>query len=305
MVSYPGFPPPPPSGWGQPADPGPIPLRPLTAGDLLGAGLGVVRRHLGLLGPLSVLVAALSSAASLGVLAATGTLTEFADGTWADAMLSGRQVTLPIGIYLATGASLAITVIGAIMVSAVATACAGVDAMGRQSVRGALAERLAGRIGPLLATSAVVGVAVSVGLVLVVAPGVLIYAAWAAAAPAAAMERGGPAAALQRSVRLTRGRRGRVVGMTLLVLVVAFAINVLVSSVVQGAAGGLSPVGSLVVSDAVSAIVAAVTTSWVGAVIALLYIDIRVRTENLGPALRAFAAADRTGRAGGPAFGQA
>jgi hypothetical protein len=309
LVSYPGLPPAPPPGWGQQPDPGPIPLRPLTAGDLLGAGFGVVRRHLALLGPVAVLVSALSSAAVLGILAISGTLHEYAATPWLNDVMTGWQtgepVSLPAGMYLAVGASMLISVTGTILMSGLAAACAGVDAMGRHAVPGALAERLRGRIGPLLVTSILVGVGVSIGLFLIVVPGVLLYLAWAAAAPAAVMERSGPGAALQRSTRLTRGHRGRIFGMTLLIMVIAVAIEAVVSAVVLSATPNLSPVTALIVSDAIGAVVAAVTTSWTGAVIALLHIDIRVRTENLASALRAFAATDPARRTGGPALGQA
>jgi hypothetical protein len=265
----------------------------------------VVRRHLALLGPVAVLVAALSSAAMLGILAGTGTLQGFADSSWVDDMLSGTRTTLPTGMYLAAGASMLLSTVGAIVLSGLAAACAGVDAMGRHTVRGALSDRLTGRIGVLLITSVAVGVAVSVGLVLLVVPGVLIYLAWSAAAPVVAMERSGPVASLQRSAALTRGHRGRILGVTVLIILVAFGIETVVSSVVLSAAGSLSPLGSMVLAEVVTALISGVTTSWVGAVIALLYIDIRVRTENLGPALRAFAAADRSRRTAGPALGQA
>jgi hypothetical protein len=277
----------------------------LSVGEVLGTGFGVMRRHLALLGPVAVLLAALSSAAMLGILAGTGSLTDFAEGSWVDDMLSGTRTTLPGGMYLAAGASTVISVISAIMLSGLAAACAGVDAMGRHTVRGALAERLAGRGPALLLTSVLVGIAVSIGLVLLVVPGVLIFLTWSAAAPAVAMERSGPGAALQRSAALTRGHRGRILGATVLILLIAFGIQTVVSAVVLSAAGSLSPIGSVVLAEVVTALVSAVTMSWIGAVIALLYVDIRVRTENLGPALRAFAAADHSRRTAGPALGQA
>ncbi|HET8591760.1 MAG TPA: hypothetical protein VFM01_19130 [Nakamurella sp.] len=304
-MSFPGFPSYPPP-WGPvAADPGPIPLRPLSAGDLLGAGFGVVRRHLALLGPVSVLIGVLSSAVSLGILAGTGSLTEYASGRWLDDVMNGATTSVPVPMLVAATLGTVVSVVGTIVVSGLAAACAGVDAMGRQSVPGALRERLAGRLPSLLLTSVLVGIAISIGLALVVVPGVLIYLAWALAAPAAAMERATPGTALRRSVRLTVGHRSRILGMTLLIGVIAFGIDVVVTSVIQAAAASMTAVAALVLSQAISAVLAALTTSWIGAVIALLYIDIRVRAENLGPALRAFAAADRTRPTGGPALGSA
>lgn len=53
-----------------------------------------------------------------------------------------------------------------------------------------------------------------------VVPGLVIFASWCVAAPAAALERLGPAAALERSASLTQGRRGALaLGLSLIHLV--------------------------------------------------------------------------------------
>jgi hypothetical protein len=75
-----------------------------------------------------------------------------------------------------------------------------------------------------------------------------------------------------------------------LILIITVAIESVFSSIVVGLLPGLSAATSLIVGDVVAAVVSAITLPWVGAVIALLYVDIRIRTENLGPALRAHAA---------------
>ncbi|WP_242395882.1 hypothetical protein [Anaeromyxobacter oryzisoli] len=77
--------------------------------------------------------------------------------------------------------------------------------------------------GALLATGlrrgpAVFGVtfvswlAIVFGMILLVAPGVMLACAWAAAVPAVVVERLGPFAALRRSAALTRGDRWKVLG---------------------------------------------------------------------------------------------
>lgn len=291
-MSFPPLPPYTPAA--SAPDPGAIPLRPLSAGDVIGAGFGVVRRHLALLGPVAIVISVLSAAAEIAILAGTHTLDSFASGDWIDEwsrdFSSGKVDSLPMGIYAAVGASSLISIAGAFILSGLAAACAGVDAVQRTRRGGLVAERLRGRIGILIAVSVVVAVVSLAGSLVFVIPGLIVYSAWAMAAPAAVLERGSVAGALSRSTRLTRGRRWRVLGMTLLIVVITAVIDAVISSAVVAAVTHLSPVAGLVVSSAVGAVVAAVTSSWIGAVIALLYVDARLRSENLGPTLRAFAA---------------
>jgi hypothetical protein len=77
---------------------------------------------------------------------------------------------------------------------------------------------------------------------------------------------------------------------TLLILVITVAIEAVISSIVVALVPGLSDTAALIVGDVATALVSGVTLPWVAAVIALLYVDIRMRSENLGPALRAHAA---------------
>lgn len=294
-MGFPNLPyvPPPMGVWSQP-DPGHIPLRAMTVGDLLGAGLGVVWRHLALLAPIAVAIAALSSGAELVILHTTGALTTVASGTWVDDLLrglnSGDAGLLPTGIYVSTAASSLITVAGTLFVTAIVAACVGADAVSRTARSGAVADRLRGGLGTAAVVAVFAGAAIAIGAFLIVVPGLLAFMVWSLAAPAAAMERARPHAAFARSVRLTRGHRWRILGVTVLIVVITVAIESVVSSIVVGLMPGLSAVAALIVGDAVAALVSAVTLPWVGAVIALLYVDIRIRTENLGPALRTHAA---------------
>jgi uncharacterized membrane protein len=294
-VGFPNFPnmPPPMGVWSQP-DPGHIPLRALTVGDLLGAGLGVVWRHITLLAPIAVAIAALSSAVELVILQTTGALTGVASGTWVDDLLRGLNTgdagLLPTGIYVSTAASSLITVAGTLFVTAIVAACVGADAVSRTARPGAVTNRLRGGLGAAAVVSVLAAVAIVIGSFLILVPGLLAFMVWSLATPAAMMERARPGAALARSARLSRGHRWRILGVTVLIVVITVAIESVLSSVVVGLLPGLSAAAALIVGDAVAAVVSAITLPWVGAVIALLYVDIRIRTENLGPALRAHAA---------------
>lgn len=296
MPNFPNVPP--PAGSWSSADPGFIPLRPLTTGDIIGGGLAVVRRHIRLLGPIALAVSVLSSAVDLAILWSSGSMESVATGAWLTDVRStlsgGRLDALPTGVYLSTTLSTLVSIVGTLVLSAVAVACVAADAVGRRPDSGAVAGRLRGRLGAAAVASLAVGVAILVGSFLLVVPAVAAFTAWGVAAPVAVMEGAGPGAALARSARLTRGHRWRLLGVMLLIVIIAVAIEAVIANVIVGLVPNLSAVGGLVVGDIVTALVSAVTGSWTGAVLALLYVDIRLRTENLGQALRAHAA--RLGR---------
>lgn len=107
---------------------------------------------------------------------------------------------------------------------------------------------------PLVAVSLIYWFAVSLGLVALIVPGVFVALIWSVAAPAVVAEGSGPIAALSRSRALTRGARGQIAGLFLLVIAiyaVAYAlagvVNVLVLGLPavdtgQGVAGALTSV---------------------------------------------------------------
>lgn len=294
-VGYPNFPnfPPPMGAWGQP-DPGHIPLRALAIGDLLGAGLGVVWRHITLLAPIAIVISALSSAAEIVILHATGALQAVASGAWIDDLLAGlgagRAKALPVGLYVSTAVGSLITVAGTLLLTAAVAACAGNDAVSRSPRRGDVAARLRHGLGAATVVALLTAVAIIVGSFLLIVPGLVAFTVWSLAGPAAVMEGSGPGTALARAARLSRGHRWRILGATLLILIITVAIETVISSIVVALMPGLSDIAALIVGDAATVVVSGVTMPWVASVIALLYVDIRLRTENLGPALRAHAA---------------
>jgi hypothetical protein len=265
----------------------------MTVGDILSAGFAVLRRHLVPLGGAAVLVAAISTCVTYGLLAAGGSLQTYADGLWLQDMLSGKATTIPGGILLSTLLGLLVTTVGAPVIAGLASAYTGAQALG-QDGRGAVTERLRGRWDVLLGVAAVVGVAVSVGLMLLIVPGVLAYLILVLAAPVAVMERGSIGESLRRSSVLTRGHRGRILG-AVAVAMIAGAIASAIAAFIAGALFGTASTGTaLAVTEFVSVLVGGLAAAWTGAVVAVLYIDIRIRTEHLDQALRSAAAAHRS-----------
>jgi len=273
-------------------NPGLIPLRPLGVGEVLAAAVLVVRRHLLPLGAVAVLVSGMSTAVTLGVMAGAGTLSTYATSSWLDELLTGKSTGIPGSILLAAALGTLVSTIGAPVVAGMASAYAGAEALGRNG-SGAVTDRLAGRWAVLLGVALSVGVLVSIGLAVFLVPGVLAFLVLALAAPVAVMERSGLQESLRRSAQLTRGHRGRILGAVALAMIIGFFLDVLASTVAGAIFGSVDAITALMITQGVSVLMAGLTGSFTGAVVAVLYIDVRIRSEGLADSLRMAAAADR------------
>lgn len=169
-------------------------------------------------------------------------------------------------------------------------------------------------------------VGVLLGVVLLVFPGIPLWTLYSLTAPALVLERLGPMAALRRSWRLVLPGFWRVLGIRLLSLVIAGIISqivlvpflIVVGVVAFGGSGGTGePTGALrlvvVLVSALGGVVAGtITQPFVAGVVALLYVDRRMRGEGLDIALQETAlggsprsGSDAPGAAGQPGWGPA
>lgn len=131
-----------------------------------------------------------------------------------------------------------------------------------------------GLILPMIGLTIVSGIAIMLGLVLLIVPGVMLYVMWIVAVPVLVEERRGVFGSLSRSAELTKGSRWYVFG--LLVLLLIF------SSVVSAAAGLLNfgdPLVSVIPFAATNAVVAAVYGLVIAAMLASLYYELRTVKE--------------------------
>lgn len=145
------------------------------------------------------------------------------------------------------------------------------------------------RMLPLLVAGAVSVVAIFVGMMLFLVPGILVAIMLFGVVPAIIVEHAGPFAALRRSRRLAKGAWGRVFGIMFLAVTIAAMPNLAVwvtAGVGAAFAGpdalaGLESGWTYAAAQATSGIVGALTTPFVVGSIVLLYYDRRVRTEAL------------------------
>ncbi|MCL2464242.1 MAG: hypothetical protein FWF28_04140 [Micrococcales bacterium] len=326
---YPGYGyPPVPPGWRPPAlQPGIIPLRPLSLGEILDGGVRAIRANPAVMFGLSAVVVTIGVIASdllasylSGLLA--GPLNDFfgslpADGSAAFPSDFVGQMTTSVGTLLAVPVtSLITTILTGLLVVAVSR-----SVLGRAiSVREVLhSGRVWWVLGfTLLSMLAVLAVgAILVGIVVVLATshqvgfavlvailGLLGYAVAAVwfntrtllVTPALMLEGKGFWATVARAWRLTRGSFWRLFGIWLLAAVIMGFISGVIAVPFTLIAGLVaSGLGATVITSIGNIISMTAATTYTSAVLALLYIDVRMRREGLDIELGRAATADAAG----------
>ncbi|MBI1180107.1 MAG: hypothetical protein GC201_06075 [Alphaproteobacteria bacterium] len=129
---------------------------------------------------------------------------------------------------------------------------------------------------PILGLFIVAGIAIGIGYILFIIPGVILSLMWAVAVPAAVVERPGVFAALGRSADLTRGHRWQILGLALVyaVIVIAFTIAVGLATLIVSFVP-LLPVLVTAVANALVAAFGAVTFT-------VLYSELRRIKDGVG-----------------------
>lgn len=316
-------------GYHPPADkPGIVPLRPLSLGELYDGAFGAVRHNPGVtLGLTAVIVVAAVAVGTLISIPLTTLFTDLFGGLFAEIgtdpafeELGFTQEILGVtyGSAIGTGMLLTLATPLAMGVMAISVSDSVIgrkisvsDAWSRTAKRAwfligfSLLSMLVVLVAYALATGIVVGLFLidptvgAIGLFLVLAA-LLVGAVWMFTRvilipPALAVEGGGFWETCRRAWKLTRGTFWRVLGiylLTSLILgiigqVVAVPVSLLLSlsMVMQSGAG-------LAVSYGITYVITGgMSVLFLGGVIALLYIDTRMRREGLDVQLQAAAAA--------------
>jgi hypothetical protein len=323
-----GFPAAPPV-WAPPAlQPGIVPLRPLSLGEILDGGVRAVRANPSVMFGLSavavtvaVLVSALLSYYLSGVLSGsvsdvTGALSP--DLSPAEAGQFTGQVSYAFGsAFTRPITALVTTILTGLLVVAVSRSVLGRTISVREVLRSRRAWWVVGfslLSGVVVAAAVVLLVGVVIGLAAAhqtgaaVAVGILgalsllVGAVWfntrtLLVTPALMLEGKGFWATVKRGWRLTRGSFWRLFGIWLLVSVIMGVLEQIIltpfaigASVVSS--GQLTNVASLAITSVGEIIALTLATTYLSAVVALLYIDVRMRREGLDIELGRAATAD-------------
>jgi hypothetical protein len=81
-------------------------------------------------------------------------------------------------------------------------------------------------IVPVAVASIIAGIAIAIGLALIIVPGLILITIWAVIIPVIVIEQSGPLAAFGRSQRLVRGHGWHVFGTLVLVFLIMIVVNI-------------------------------------------------------------------------------
>jgi hypothetical protein len=156
----------------------------------------------------------------------------------------------------------------------------------RPTTIGASYSAAKGSMGRVIGISLAVGIAVGVGFLLLIIPGIYLALAWSLAIPITVLEGGGLSASTTRSKVLTKGSFGRIFVVYILIVVLALIVTMIVqfglllplgflglsgASTLQAATHALQAVGNFLSTSLVDPLLTIALT--------LIYYDQRVRKE--------------------------
>jgi hypothetical protein len=204
------------------------------------------------------------------------------------AFVSGGTLYTPTGTLGTPAAgvitSIVLTVLGSLIVNGALSLCL-VDAFIGKPLgwRDALREA-ASRLGALLWLAILFSVLVILGFIALILPGIWLVTIWSVCIPALMFEHVGGFKALGRSFDLVRGRWWATFAALLVAVIMLAIVLFVVGLIFRGIQSGLS-IGStglwLAISGISSIVGDLIALPFIGSVIAVLYIDLRVRKEAL------------------------
>jgi hypothetical protein len=266
-----------------------VPLRPLGIGEILDGALSTVRSNWKvLLGTAALVVGAYSLVSfilDLTLLSDLSTSTT----TYDDAGF--RQVDFNFGALFALVPAYFLEWVSLLVVAAVCSAVVGRAVLGERPSWTQAWDLTRPHLLKLVGVALLSWLAFSAGLILCGVGEIYPWVVFSLAVPALILERGKVTGSLGRSFSLVRGGWWRtfwilVLGV-IIELVITFAISVpllLVSGVATGMFNGTytgADVGSAAVSALSSFLVGVITWPFVGCLVAVIYVDRRMRKEGL------------------------
>jgi hypothetical protein len=306
---YGGIPPANPYYYGAMAPkPGCIPLRPLSLSEILGGAIEAIRRNARTVLWLSAGAAAVQALIGLVVqrYAAQQAVQVIDQSDPSAPQVHWDQLATVLGSTL--GLSLLGSIIAAVLTGMIVVVVTE-DVVGRTASLELVWSKVRSRVWRLILLSLLVGLLAAFGLVLCLAPGIWLWGIWAVAVPALIIENHGIGRALGRSHQLVRGTFWRVWGIRalgyLITLILASAVSAVVGAMAAavtgdepagflGTGGGASLSWAYLLISAIGGmVVVTFTAPFQASVDSLLYVDLRMRKENLAVDLQQAAAAVR------------
>lgn len=147
-------------------------------------------------------------------------------------ILAGSLILLPLGLAVSV-------VAGTLYQGMVVGLVRDVQDGRRDSSVGDLIEATWPVVLPLIGAGILAGLAIGVGFLLLVVPGLILLTIWAVIAPVIVVERSGVIAAFGRSRELVRGNGWQVFGVIFVVFLIAFVASIVLGAIGAGISSGV------------------------------------------------------------------
>jgi hypothetical protein len=132
---------------------------------------------------------------------------------------------------------------------------------------------------PIVGLAIVSGIAIGLGFLLVIVPGVILYLMWSVAVPVLVEERRGVFGSLSRSAELTKGSKGRILGVVLIYICFSLALSRVTSIFSATDMTGMGDIASPLLFAALEGVVGVVDGVVMSAMLASLYVELRTVRE--------------------------
>lgn len=262
----------------QPEGAGPT-LRPLGVGEIIDVAIKIYTRNLGTFLGLTAIIYI-----PIAIIAVLGFLSVLPEGSF----VQDNTLYFPFGaddtpfVVFAIAFGI-LSYLFALLATAAGTRAVADAYLGTKPTIGKSYAAVGRRIGSLFWLVLLFFIAVAIGFVLLVLPGIYLAIAFIVAVPALVVEDVRGSKALRRSRDLVSGRWWSVFGTVLLgVFLIPFVIEFAIGFALGlglGAMDNTSPTAFLVVNQGASLLAQVIATPIQLAVITILYFDLRVRKE--------------------------
>lgn len=267
-------------------------MRPLSVGDILDGTFTTIRRNPKATIGLAAVLVTIQQLLVTGLTVLTDGLPTSADlnGGMFDAGALSAQLIGGVGGLIGTLLS---AVVGAVLTGMMIVVVSE-DVLGRRVTVREVWSRIRPRIWALLVAAAIAGLVPYLGLIFFALPGIILWSAWSVTTPALVLERLGPFRAMGRSWQLV----WPAIALVWMVRALSVVIAWLIRQIVQlpfGVAGALLAAAVaderaplvIVACIAVGTIAAdTLALPFLAGVLALIYLDRRIRAEGLDLVLR-------------------
>lgn len=200
---------------------------------------------------------------------------------WGQTQLIGGPDLVATGL-LVGGVAFVVSIICNVVMQGVVTHAVVADLQGRRAPVGESVTVALRSFWGLLAVGIVSGLAIMLGLIVLIVPGILIFLMWFVAGPVIVAERAGVWKAFQRSRDLTRNHRWWLLLLAVVYVLLSWVIALVVGMIGMAVSGFQADDGLNFVTLVFGPFAQAITTLLWSAIVAATYVELRTVKEGGG-----------------------